>query len=102
MADTTPTSNKKIIVTRTPALFRIAWAVVKRFFDPIVVNKIDGVLWRQLLSCPGKTRGFQRLASLHLSRYSSQSCWYTTKSKLYLAKIDLEVLKYTAPFKIDA
>ena len=36
-----PETNKKIIIIRAPTLFRFVWAVVKRFFDPYVVSKME-------------------------------------------------------------
>lgn len=32
--------NKKIIIIRAPTVFRMAWSVVKRFFDPHIVDKM--------------------------------------------------------------
>ena len=36
-----PESAKKIIVIRTPALFRVVWNLVRGFFDPYIVEKLE-------------------------------------------------------------
>ena len=36
-----PETNKKIVIIRAPAAFRLIWAVVKHFFDPSVVSKME-------------------------------------------------------------
>lgn len=33
--------NKKIIIIRAPTVFRMAWSIVKRFFDPHIVDKME-------------------------------------------------------------
>lgn len=38
--DNYPESAKKLIIIRTPAVFRMVWSIVKHFFDPGVVAKM--------------------------------------------------------------
>jgi CRAL/TRIO domain len=36
-----PETNKKIVIIRAPTVFRLVWSVVKHFFDPRVVSKME-------------------------------------------------------------
>lgn len=46
-----PEASKKIIVIRTPGLFRLAWNAVKGFFDPYVVEKLEFCGDRDVEAC---------------------------------------------------
>jgi len=49
-----PEGAKKIIVIRTPALFRLAWNMVKGFFDPYVVDKLEFCGEKDVYNCLSK------------------------------------------------